>query len=158
MAHGDTVERGEGGAGLLLWSVGRAATRHLRDALAGVGLTPRQFLALSVLAERGATSQGALGEAMEIDPSMLCALLNPLEETGLASRRRDPADRRRHIVEISASGERRLAQALDAQRAVEDRLLAPLGADQRRHLEEALAALDVAGERSPRGPGTLRGG
>lgn len=52
----------------------------------------------------GAMSQRDLAAAMEIDPSQLVAILNELEADGLAERRRDPADRRRHIVEITEAG------------------------------------------------------
>ncbi|MFJ5827951.1 hypothetical protein [Streptomyces sp. NPDC093089] len=41
---------------------------------------------------------------MELDPSQLVAILNELETAGLAERRRDPADRRRRIVEIASAG------------------------------------------------------
>ncbi|MFD8209998.1 MarR family winged helix-turn-helix transcriptional regulator [Streptomyces sp. NPDC059695] len=52
----------------------------------------------------GAMSQRDLAAAMEVDPSRLVAILNELESEGLAERRRDPADRRRHIVEITEAG------------------------------------------------------
>jgi DNA-binding MarR family transcriptional regulator len=74
------------------------------------GLSPRHGATLMRLARCGATSQPALIEALSVDASALVAILNDLERDGLAERRRDPADRRRHIVEITPTG----AQAVGA--------------------------------------------
>jgi DNA-binding MarR family transcriptional regulator len=78
---------------------------------------------------------------MEIDPSILVTLLNPLEAEGLLSRRRDPLDRRRHLVTLTAQGERRLAAAGRAQREAEDELFAGLDERQREQLRVLLTAL-----------------
>ena len=50
-------------------------------------------------------------EMIGVDPSKLVGLLNDLEAEGLIVRRRDPDDRRRHIVEVSKKGRTRLAAA-----------------------------------------------
>ncbi|HTU75585.1 MAG TPA: MarR family transcriptional regulator [Trebonia sp.] len=102
-------------------------------------LRPRHLIALSVLHEHGPLSQQALGEALSLDPSNVVGLLNELEERGLAARQRDPADRRRHIVSLSAVGERELA-ASDAERArIEDDLLAALSPAERVQLRDLLS-------------------
>jgi DNA-binding MarR family transcriptional regulator len=56
------------------------------------------------LAREGATSQQNLIEVLATDASALVAILNDLEDGRLVQRRRDPADRRRHIVEITRRG------------------------------------------------------
>ena len=48
-------------------------------------------------------AQRELMEEMEIDPSILVTLLNPLEEDGYVARERDPVDRRRHLVTLTAA-------------------------------------------------------
>jgi DNA-binding MarR family transcriptional regulator len=78
---------------------------------------------------------------METDPSILVTLLNPLEADGLLSRRRDPLDRRRHLVSLTARGERRLAAAARAQREAEEELFAGLDEEQREQLRVLLVAL-----------------
>jgi DNA-binding PadR family transcriptional regulator len=78
---------------------------------------------------------------MGLDPSLVVALLNPLEKDGYVSRDRDPADRRRHTVSLTPAGATLLAAAADAQRAVEDDLFAALDAQQREHLRILLLAL-----------------
>jgi DNA-binding MarR family transcriptional regulator len=85
--------------------------------------------------------QRELGQAMETDPSILVTLLNPLEADGFLARDRDPADRRRHVVTITASGKRRLDRAAEAQREAEDHIFAGLSSAQREQLRDLLIAL-----------------
>ena len=96
--------------GFLLARHGQIMNVRLRQALSVSGLSPRHGATLMRLARYGATSQQALIEVLSVDASALVAILNDLERDGLAERRRDPADRRRHIVEITPAG----AQAVGA--------------------------------------------
>jgi DNA-binding MarR family transcriptional regulator len=73
-----------------------------------------------------------------LDPSNVVGLLNELEERGLITRRRDPADRRRHIVELSALGQNELGLAETRLGCVEDDLLSALSADERATLYDLL--------------------
>ncbi|HEY1515185.1 MAG TPA: MarR family winged helix-turn-helix transcriptional regulator [Solirubrobacteraceae bacterium] len=127
--------------GLLLALLGQHAMRRLRHAHTQIELTPRQFQLLGLLHDHGPTGQQELGQAMEIDPSILVTLLNPLEADGLLSRQRDTTDRRRHLVTLTAKGRRRLAAAAQAQRDAEDELFAGLDDDQREQLRGLLMAL-----------------
>ena len=76
-------------------------------------------------------TQHAVGIALSLDPSNVVGLLNELEERGLITRRRDPADRRRHIVELSAAGSGELAQTFSQLGVVEDELFKSLTAGER---------------------------
>ena len=71
---------------------------------------------------------------MGVDPSILVTLLNPLEAIGFVSRERDPVDRRRHVVTLTAAGRRHFDSATRAQREAEDTLFAGLDDDQRQQL------------------------
>jgi DNA-binding MarR family transcriptional regulator len=115
--------------------------RRLRETLDAHDLKPRQHYLLGLLHDHGATGQRELGEAMGVDPSVLVTLLNPLEAGGLVSRERDPADRRRHVVTLTAAGRRHFDNATRAQREAEDAMFAGLDGDQRRQLEAVLFAL-----------------
>ena len=84
------------------------------------------------------TSQQALIETIGVDPSKLVGLLNDLEADGLIVRRRDPDDRRRHIVEVSEKGSVQLAKAKKIAAAVEVDLLTGLDEDQ---IEQLLVLL-----------------
>jgi len=114
-------------------------------------LRPRHIIALRLLHEGGPMPQHALGEALSLDPSNVVGLLNELEDRGLVTRRRDPADRRRHIVEMSAAGTAELA-AVDAQLdLVEDDLLKALSPEERATLRallvRAVGAVSRRGDR-----------
>jgi DNA-binding MarR family transcriptional regulator len=129
--------------GLLLALIGQDAMRRLRAAHTAVGVTPRQFQLLGLLHDNGPMSQRDLGETMGIDPSILVTMLNPLEEGGFLARRRDRADRRRHIVLLTDAGVEQLTKAHHAQLAAEDALFAALDDDQREQLRRLL--LDLRG-------------
>jgi DNA-binding MarR family transcriptional regulator len=126
---------------LLLAHLGRMAKRRFTDALEPTGLTGPQAFALMQLRNLGPIPQQELAETLDLDPSKLVALLNELERDGLAERRRDPGDRRRHIVEISALGRDRLANAESAMTAFEDQFFAGLAPDERRQLQSLLGRL-----------------
>lgn len=102
-------------------------------------LRPRHLIALKLLGEHGAMAQHAIGTALSLDPSNVVGLLNELEDRGLITRRRDPADRRRHIVELSAAGSGELAQTYDKLDQVEDDLFRSLSAQERATLYSLLA-------------------
>jgi DNA-binding MarR family transcriptional regulator len=65
-----------------------------------------------------------------VDPSVLVAMLNDLENAGLAERRRDPGDRRRHIVEISSRGTQLVTDVYASIASVEANLFAALDANE----------------------------
>ncbi|HUN33050.1 MAG TPA: MarR family transcriptional regulator [Trebonia sp.] len=116
----------------------RVARRAYDTCQAPDCLRPRHLVALSVLADRGPLSQQALGEALSLDPSNVVGLLNELEERGLVARQRDPADRRRHIVSLSAAGGSELAASDTALARIEDEVLAALSPQERAQLRDLL--------------------
>ncbi len=133
------------GAGMLLVKIGRAAERWFTEELKPTGLTPKH---VGVLFQVDAcpTSQQALIDSIGVDPSKLVGILNDLEEEGLIVRRRDPDDRRRHIVELSKEGRSRLGVARRAKSAVEARLFVGLDAEQQKQLYGLLAQVaDTSG-------------
>ncbi len=132
--------------GFLLARHGQVASSRMRIALATTGLGPRHCYVLTQLADNGAMSQQALLEALAVDPSILVAILNDLEREGLAERRRDPADRRRHIVEMSRKGSAALRKIDRASANVEDDLFANLDDDERAQLHGLLARLRVTSD------------
>jgi DNA-binding MarR family transcriptional regulator len=127
--------------GLLLALLGQEAMRRLRAAHTAHGLKPRQFQILGLLHDHGGLAQGDLMREMDVDPSILVTLLNPLEADGLVARERDPADRRRHLVTLTRKGERALDRASRAQKETEDELFASLTDQQRKQLSGLLIAL-----------------
>ena len=130
--------------GLLLALLGHLAMRKLREVHTRYELTPRQFQLLGLLHDRGAMGQRELGAVMDIDPSVLVTLLNPLEAEGLLSRQRGELDRRRHFVSLTGRGAQRLAAAARAQREAEEELFAGLDQGQREQLGVLLTALNAS--------------
>lgn len=135
------LEERRSSPGLLLALLGHHAMRKLREVHTRHELSPRQFQLLGLLHDHGPLGQRELGQVMTTDPSILVTLLNPLEAEGLLSRRRDPLDRRRHLVTLTARGERRLAAAAHAQREAEEELFVGLDETQREQLRVLLVAL-----------------
>jgi DNA-binding MarR family transcriptional regulator len=112
----------------LLEHLARVGRRAAETTMSPGGLRPRHLIALKLLSEDGPASQQGLTEALRLDPSNVVGLLNELEERELITRRRDPTDRRRHIVEMSPRGDEELCRAYTRIRLVEDDLLSALSA------------------------------
>jgi DNA-binding MarR family transcriptional regulator len=127
--------------GMLLGRLGKLVSRRFAKALSATGLKPPQAGVLITLRDSGPMTQQALGDVLHIDPSNLVGVLNELEDNGWAIRRRDPTDRRRHIVEISAEGADRVAGVEDVVAGVEDELLAVLNPQEREQLRDLVARI-----------------
>ena len=122
----------------LIEHLARVGRRTADTCMSGC-LRPRHLIALKLIGERGPMTQHAVGTALSLDPSNVVGLLNELEERGLITRRRDPADRRRHIVELSAIGAGEQTQTYRQLGLVEDDLFKALTADERATLYDLLA-------------------
>jgi DNA-binding MarR family transcriptional regulator len=129
--------------GLLLARNGQVTNARIREALGVTGLTTRHGMTLMHLSDGGPVSQQALIELVGVDPSVLVAILNDLEGHGLAQRRRDPTDRRRHLVEITPAGADMLITVDAAIAAVEHDLFADLAIDEVAHLRELLGRIRI---------------
>ena len=140
-----TTAQGADRLGFLLAHHGAVTNTRIRAALGVTGLTPRQCMTLLHL-DAGPLSQQALIEVIGVDPSVLVAILNELETQQLAQRRRDPADRRRHIVEITSRGTAVLAEVNEALTAVERQLFADLDADEIAVLHRLLARISTTAD------------
>ena len=66
-----------------------------------------------------------------MDANNVVLLLNELEDRGHIARRRDPTDRRRHRVELTAAGRRALVKAEHAQESIEEDVLGALNPEER---------------------------
>lgn len=112
--------------GWTLAHAGLIASEMIKRALAEKGLKPAHAHVVKMLNDQGPLSQQAILEAIGVDPSVLVSLLNDLEGDDLAVRRRNPKDRRRHIVELSTKGKKLAGDMHDAIAAGEAELFADL--------------------------------
>ena len=126
---------------LLTLRLARASAWRLGRSLAESGLRWADYAVLHHLEAQGPAAQRELAAALRIQPSNIVALLDELERRELLERSPDPADRRRHRVELTESGRRTLERAAKAARAAEADLLAPLSAGERRQLHAYLVRL-----------------
>jgi DNA-binding MarR family transcriptional regulator len=103
-----------------------------------LGMRMLEFVALGHLRDMGGiTSQQALGDDLSFDRNNLVLLLNELEDADYVTRRRDPQDRRRHIVALTPSGKKALLKAEVSFELLADEAL--VGLDERER--EQLGAL-----------------
>ncbi len=121
--------------------LGRITNHRFTEALEPFGVRPRHVAALIELRDHGELTQQSLCGRLHVDPTNLVAILNELEQRGLATRRRDPQDRRRHIVEVSKKGLAIIDRAAEVMDGVERELLRGLDPGEREELEAALAAV-----------------
>ncbi|KLL12214.1 MarR family winged helix-turn-helix transcriptional regulator [Protofrankia coriariae] len=119
----------------------RLARRVYREATDDVlGMTLKQFVALNHLGEDTGVPQRQLGDVLCLDANNLVLLLNEVERLGWVERRRDPADRRRHLVYRTPAGSGAIMAAERGMDAVEDRILDTLSPQERATLRLLLAA------------------
>jgi DNA-binding MarR family transcriptional regulator len=124
------------GSMVLLTRLAKQVYRRSSEQLLGMHL--RQLMALSYLRDHDGSPQQELAEALCMDANNIVLLLNELEDRGRIARRRDPTDRRRHLVELTAAGRRALRSAEHAQESLEDEVLNALDARERATLWQLL--------------------
>jgi DNA-binding MarR family transcriptional regulator len=124
------------GVTVLLTQLSRVVYRRTSEDLLGMRL--KEFVMLAHLREHSPIPQQELGEMLCIDANNLVLLLNELESRGFAYRRRDPSDRRRHLVEITDEGLGAFENSERGIESVEDDVLAALTGRERRELQELL--------------------
>ena len=108
--------------GLHLTRVARTVSRAFDETLAEAGGSLPVWLVLISLKSRQLASQRELAEAVGIQGATLTHHLDAMESAGLVTRRRDPANRRLHLVELTPAGEALFLRLRDAATAFDRRL------------------------------------
>jgi DNA-binding MarR family transcriptional regulator len=132
----------------LLKRLGYSAKERGFKAYEEQGLHPYHYAILLALDEGAHETQGAIADALGYDRGQLVGLLDELEQRGLVERRRDPDDRRRHLVQMTSEGKRTLRRLRALARELEDDFLEPLSEAEREKLHGLL--LKLAAKHEPR--------
>ncbi|HEY3776220.1 MAG TPA: MarR family winged helix-turn-helix transcriptional regulator [Solirubrobacteraceae bacterium] len=126
--------------GLRLARASRLVGRAFDDALGEAGGSLPVWLVLLNLKIRRVASQRELADAVGVTAPTLTHHLGGMEADGLLVRRRDPDNRRNHIIELTELGEQGFVRLRDAAVAFDARLRAGFEPDE-------LAALGAQLER-----------
>jgi len=132
----------------LLKRLGFAAKERSLAAYDDLGLHPYHHAVLLVLDEGTRETQGSIADALGYDRGQLVGLLDELEEQGLVGRKRDPNDRRRQSVSLTAEGKKTLGRLRGIAGRIEDGFLEPLDDEERATLHALL--LRLAEKHEPR--------
>ncbi|MBZ4017436.1 MarR family winged helix-turn-helix transcriptional regulator [Streptomyces purpurogeneiscleroticus] len=104
-------------------------------------LTGPQFAVLTAVDAAPGHDQRSMASAVALDTSTMADVARRLENRGLLVRRTAADDGRRKLLYLTEEGERTLHDAHARARELDERLLAPYGADQRADLMELLTSL-----------------
>lgn len=122
----------------LLSQVGIHAASQFAERLAKIDLQPPLFRILNLVDAAEGRSQQAIGEAIQVPPSRMVALVDELERRGLVERRPNPDDRRVRALYLTRKGRQRLARGREIAQAHEEALTAGLEPADRDRLTQLL--------------------
>ena len=114
---------------VLLTRLSRAV--FVRSSVDLVGMNLKNMVVLAYLRDHPSAAQQVMTEDLSMDSNTGVLVLNDLEDLEYVERRRDPADRRRHIVDITDAGLEALERAEVAQGSIEDEILGGLSDSER---------------------------
>src|SRR6201999_2769576 len=118
----------------LLSQLNRVVYRRATEELLGIKL--KQLITLEILARNEGCLQQELGQTLMVDSNNCVLLLNELDDHGYVERQRDPQAPPRHIVVITAAGQKALKKAEAKLEALEGEVLANLDAAEREQLRD----------------------
>ena len=133
-------------AASLMARVGRTQQVRFSERMRTIGLRPKHFGVLNAVALSDGASQQELGGRMGLDPSGLVGAIDELEGMGLVERRRDPADRRRNAVGLTAEGTATLRKARRVVTESARELLGALDDSEVETLVALLAKVEATGD------------
>ncbi|MGJ7908154.1 MarR family winged helix-turn-helix transcriptional regulator [Actinopolyspora sp. H202] len=127
--------------GLQLAEIARTVSRAFDEALSTAGGSRPSWLILMTLKNRPTANQRELAAAVGIRGATLTHHLDAMETDGLLTRRRDPHNRRVHLVELTEHGEEAFHGMRAAAVAFDQRLRTGLDTEEVDRLRELLTRL-----------------
>jgi MarR family transcriptional regulator for hemolysin len=126
--------------GWLLSQVDHAYATEMAAALAPLGLGSRGYCVLASAVGQELT-QTQLASLVGVDKTTMVVTVDELERQGLAERRPSPTDRRAHVIAVTETGERKVAEGREIIERVQEEILGSLPPAERRVLLSALTRL-----------------
>ena len=108
------------------------------------GVKPPTYGVLNVVGQRGPVSQREVCDVLGTHPSDMVDIMDVVEREGWVERRRDPADRRRYRLMLTATGRRTLARYDAIAAKAEALVLEPLTESERRRLVDLVSKVVTA--------------
>ena len=136
--------------GLALARAAKAASRAFDETLAAAGGSLPVWLVLLSLKTHQLGNQRELAEAVGIQGATLTHHLNAMEANGLLTRRRDPGNRRIHLVELTELGETTFVTLRTAAMGFDQRLRRGLTPDELAETQRVLGILTTNAVAVPR--------
>jgi DNA-binding MarR family transcriptional regulator len=105
------------GFGYVLRHTYKAMSRRLAAELAGAGIAFKHYYYLRALFETDGISQVELSERVGVDQSTVVTVIDTLARQKIVERRKDPSDRRKALIYLTAKGKslrRPMKAAIDA--------------------------------------------
>jgi DNA-binding MarR family transcriptional regulator len=125
----------------LLHRAGQRAEELFATETGKADLTPRQYAILACVWHNPDVSQTGLVEQTGVDRSTLADIVRRLVKKGLLQRKRTRRDARMYAVRLTPKGQSALNSVKPVAARVDQRILAPLKADQRHDFVEALGQI-----------------
>lgn len=124
-----------------LWQLNHALERVSGRMEQRIGVTAQQRLMLRCVGKYPGMTAGQLATLLHVDPGTVSATLSRLENKGLLLRRRDPRDKRRVSLGLTAKGRALDHPAVGTVEGAVERLLASVPEDQLRTMEDVVDRL-----------------
>ena len=137
--------------GLQLARTAKSVSRCFDAALGEEGGSVPVWLVLISLKSRPVSNQRELAATVGIREATLTHHLNAMESQGLLTRRRDPANRRVHVVELTEAGEKAFIRLRGAAVAFDQRLRDGIGDGELAGFRDVLHRLEGNAAASPAG-------
>ncbi len=122
----------------VLWNL---LSARMAEALAPFALHAGAFSALALISANPGCSQNELAQGLGMDKSAVVAIVDELEERGLARRVRSAQDRRRYDLTLTAEGETTMQRMYMPARTVGQPIREALS---QREIQQLLSLLDRA--------------
>lgn len=124
--------------GHLIGLLERAQFKQITKVLSPLNVTFQQFIALAVLAGRGAISNADLARISQMTPQSANQVVKSLESEGWIAREQHPEHQRIVLLSITASGKAILQKADATVMTVEKRMLGGLSSSEKKQFQQQL--------------------